>query len=87
MRPLFCSAVLSCAVLTLAGGARAQDRTYVEQRNADGQDIRFVDDPLDAVDREIVGTQITFMLRARRFLLARPRQTFVPEMLKNVEAL
>jgi hypothetical protein len=87
MRPLFCSAFLSCAVLTLAGGALAQDRTYVEQRNADGQDIRFVDDPLDAVGRETVGAQITGMITARRFQLVRPRQTFVPEMLRNVETL
>jgi hypothetical protein len=87
MRTVFVSAVLSCAVLTFAGGARAQDRTYVERRDADGQDIRFDDDPLDAVDRESLGTQITHWITARRFLLARPRQTFVPEMLRNVEGL
>jgi hypothetical protein len=87
MRPLFCSAFLSCVVITVAGGARAQERTYVEQRTADGQDIRFVDDPLDAVGRETVGAQITAWITAIRFPLARPRQTFVPEMLENVEAL
>jgi hypothetical protein len=87
MRTLFCSVVLACTVLAYARGAWAQDRTYVEKRDAEGQDIRFDDDPLDAVGRETVGAQIKAWITAKRFLLARPRQTFVPEMLKNVEAL
>jgi hypothetical protein len=87
MRTLLCSAFLSCSLITLAGGARAQDRTYVERRSADGQDIRFDDDPLDAVDRATIGMQITHWITARRVALARPRESFVPEMIKNVESL
>ncbi len=87
MRTLFSSVVLACTVLTHARGAAAQDRTYVEKQNTEGQDVRFDDDPLDAVGRETVGVQIQGWLTAKRFQLVRPRQNFVPEMLKNVESL
>jgi hypothetical protein len=87
MRALIVSALVLCTVLTFAGGARAQDRTFVEKRTSEGQDIRFEDDPLDAVGRDTVGEQLIHMLTVRRLLLARPRQTFVPEMLKNIESL
>jgi hypothetical protein len=87
MRALFGSTLVLSTILTFAASARAQDRTYIEQRTAEGQDVRFDDDPLDAVGRETVGLQIIHFVTGRRFLLAHPRQNFVPEMLKNVEAL
>jgi hypothetical protein len=87
MRTLFCTALFSGSLIAMAGSAHAQDRTYVERQNAEGQDIRFIDDPLDAVGRDTVGAQITSFITARRFQLARPRQSFVPEMIKNVESL
>jgi hypothetical protein len=87
MRTLLCSALFTCTLLGFTRGAYAQDSTYVEHRNADGQDIRFIDDPLDAVGRDTIGAQLTVWRNARRFQLVRPRETFVPEMLKNVETL
>jgi hypothetical protein len=40
MRLLVCSALVAGALLTVARVAHAQDSTYVERRNAAGQDIR-----------------------------------------------
>ena len=79
---------LCLSVLVLATMAAAQEKAgYVEQRTAQGQDVRFVDDPLDAVGRDQIGVQITGWITARRFQLTRPRQSFVTEMLRGVEAL
>jgi hypothetical protein len=82
------SALLSCALLAIATEAAAQQNAgYVEQRTAKGQDVRFEDDPLDAVARDPIGAQITAWITARRFQLMRPRQSFVTEMVRGVEAL
>jgi hypothetical protein len=67
--------------------ALAQDSTYKETSSKDGQDIVFKDDALGALAGEPVGTQITGFHPPRRFALIRPRTTFVPQMLKSVEAL
>jgi hypothetical protein len=82
------SVLLSCTLFAFAPDASAQhDPGYVEQRTAQGQDIRFQDDPLDAVGHDQVGTQITAWITARRLQLVRPRQSFVTEMLRGVEAM
>jgi hypothetical protein len=80
-------ALVGCVVFAFAGDALAQDAGYVEQRTAQGQDVRFVDDPLDGVAHDAIGAQITAWITARRFQLVRPRQNFVPELLRGVEAL
>jgi hypothetical protein len=87
MRKTACGALLACALVALAGQASAQDSSFVEKKTEAGQDIRFKDDPLGALGRDAVGEQITAWHPPRRFDLLRPRSTFVPEMLKSVEAL
>ena len=87
MRKLACGALLACAFVALASPALAQtpDSTYVEKKTADGQDIRFKDDPLAALGGSPVGAQLTGFHPPRRFDLMRPRWNFVTEMLKSVE--
>jgi hypothetical protein len=87
MRVFPWSALVACAVFAFADDALAQEAGYVEQRTAEGQDVRFVDDPLDGVAHGQIGVQITAWITARRFQLVRPRQNFVPELLRGVEAL
>jgi hypothetical protein len=85
MRSFACGALLACAIVALAGQARAQDSTYVEKKTSDGQDIRFRDDPVGAIANNPIGSQFTGFHPPKRFDLMRPRKTFVPEMLKSVE--
>jgi len=88
MRHVACGALLACALVALAAPASAQsssDSGYVEKKTEAGQDIRFKDDPIGALGNDPVGAQITAWHPPRRFDLLRPRQTFVPEMLKSVE--
>jgi len=85
MRNVALAAVLACAFVALASPASAQDSTFVEKKTADGQDVRFTDDPLGAAGLGPVGAQLTGFHPPKRFDLMRPRWTFVPEMLKSVE--
>jgi len=87
MRIIACGALLTCALIALASPALAQDSTFVEKKSADGQDVRFKDDPVSALAGNPVGEQLTGFHPPRRFDLLRPRWTFVPEMLKSVEHL
>ena len=85
MRTAF-GALLAGAFLTLAGTAHAQTATtYVEHETSEGQDIRFPDDPMSALDGQPVGAQLTGFHPPRRFELMHPRTTFVPQLLKSVE--
>jgi hypothetical protein len=56
----------------------------VEKKTADGQDVRFRDDPVSALAGDPIGAQLTGFHPPRRFDLMRPRYTFVPEMLKSI---
>jgi len=87
MRIIACGALLTCALVALVSPALAQDSTFVEKKSADGQDVRFKDDPVSALAGNPVGVQLTGFHPPRRFDLLRPRWTFVPEMLKSVEHL
>ena len=91
MRAFACGALLACALVALAGPASAQTSTastqptYVEHTTAEGQDIRFPDDPLAAIANDPVGAQLNGFHPPKRYDLLRPRTTFVPQMLKSIE--
>jgi hypothetical protein len=91
MRHVACGALLACALFALAAPASAQspapanDSGFVEKKTEAGQDIRFKDDPLGALGNDPIGSQISTWHPPRRWDLMRPRNTFVPEMLKSVE--
>jgi hypothetical protein len=80
-------AVIIPALVLAPAQALAQDSAYKESSTKDGQDIVFQDDALGALAGEPVGAQITGFHPPRRFALIRPRTTFVPQMLRSVEAL
>jgi hypothetical protein len=86
MRPTACGALLACALLVRATTAHAQSE-YIEQKTPRGPDITFVDDPLQALTGQPIGSQFTGMHPARRFDLMRPRTSFVGAMLKSVQDL
>jgi len=75
------------ALLALAGEALAQQATYVEKKTTDGQDVRFKDDPIGALDGTPIGAQLTGFHPPRRFDLMRPRYNFVPELRKSIESI
>jgi hypothetical protein len=85
MRRFASAALVVGAALALAGPARAQSPIYVERKTADGQDVRFKDDPVAALANDPIGAQLSGWHPPRRFDLMRPRKTFVPEMLKSIE--
>jgi hypothetical protein len=85
MRHRAYSVLLAGAVVALAGSARAQSSSYAEKKTADGQEVRFRDDPLSALKDDPVGAQVTAWHPPKRFDLMRPRKTFVPEMLRTIE--
>jgi hypothetical protein len=89
MRVLLRGALLACALVGLASEARAQESWagFVERQTKGGQDIRFEDDPLGALPLGTVGNVFGGYPPARRLELMRPRQTFVPEMLRAIEAI
>ena len=84
MRIIACGALLACALVASASPALAQDSTFVEKKTADGQDVRFTDDPVSALAGNPIGAQLTGFHPPRRFDLMRPRFTFVPEMLQSI---
>jgi hypothetical protein len=74
---------------TTAGSALAdpQSQTFVEQANAEGQNVVFKDDPLAAGGLDPHDARITIRPTGVRTFLLRPRTQFVSEMLKSVENL
>ena len=78
----------SCISNTRTGNATCDgsptESTFVEKKTADGQDVRFRDDPVSALAGDPIGAQLTGFHPPRRFDLMRPRYTFVPEMLKSI---
>jgi hypothetical protein len=84
MRITACGALLACALVAYASPALAQGSTFVEKKTADGQDVRFIDDPVSALAGNPIGAQLTGFHPPRRFDLMRPRFTFVPEMLHSI---
>ncbi len=90
MRSIACG-VLLVGVVAIGGAwsseARAQDKTYVEKKTAEGQFVGFEDDPMSAITSNPVGMQLWGFHPPRRFDLMRPRANFVPELLKAVENL
>lgn len=89
MRAFACGALLASALVALAAPASAQQpqSTYVEKKSAEGQDIRFGDDPLGAIAGNPIGLQLSGFHPPKRYDIMRPRTTFVPQMLKSVEAM
>jgi hypothetical protein len=87
MRIFAAGAMLACALVGFARDARAQDPGFAERRTDAGQDIRFEDDPLSGLPLETIGNIFHDFRYTARPALMRPRRTFVPEMLKNVESL
>jgi hypothetical protein len=86
-RSIVKSALLAAALVCVAGEVRAQESSYSEKKADDGQSVVFKDDPLSAVTDQAIGAQLTGFHPPHRFQLIRPRGTFVPELLKSVEAL
>ncbi|KYF65896.1 hypothetical protein [Sorangium cellulosum] len=64
--------------------AAAQDRTSTKD---DNYSYTFVDDLLDASNRDAGGAVLQVRQPGRRDRLLRPRLHFVPEMLKSVESM
>ncbi|WP_437734872.1 hypothetical protein [Sorangium sp. So ce1335] len=64
--------------------AAAQDRTSTRQEN---YSYTFVDDLLDASNRDAAGAALQVRQPGRRDRLLRPRLHFIPEMLKSVESM
>jgi hypothetical protein len=87
MRAFACGVLLASALVALAGPASAQQPPYTETKTADGQDIRFGDDPLGALGHDPIGSQLTGFHPPKRYDLLRPRTTWVPELLKSIEHL
>jgi hypothetical protein len=87
MHTIVRGAVVVCALMALAGTAHAEEATYVERSTQEGQDIRFRDDPLGAIAGEPIGAQLGGGHPPKRFDLMRPRKSFVPELLKSIEAM
>jgi hypothetical protein len=85
MHFIVCSALLAGALVVFAGTAMAQESTFVEKSTADGQDIRFKDDPMSAIAGNPVGAQLSGFHPPHRFNLMPPRTSFVPQLLKSVE--
>ena len=87
MRPFPAAVALVCALAATSGWAEAQDNAFVEHKVDAGQKIEFRDDPLSALGGQPIGAQLTGFHPPKRYLLLRPRDTFVPELLKAVEHL
>jgi hypothetical protein len=90
-RCIVCGALFAGALVAFAATASAQDSTsastFVESKTADGQDIRFKDDPMSALAGNPVGAQLSGFHPPHRFNLMPPRTSFVPQLLKSVEHL
>ncbi len=85
---------LSMASFAAAAPARAQGRTadtnYVTKgasAESPSYEVNFVDDPLDALPTSTYVARIHVAGSRVRVLLARPRTSFVKEMLTSVETL
>jgi len=87
MRRVLRSALLTCALVVLARPALAQSPGYTEGKTREGQSVSFDDDPMGALTDNPVGLQIGGFHQPKRFQLLRPRETFVPELLKSVEKM
>jgi hypothetical protein len=88
MRAIACGALLASALICVVGEARADESsTFVESKAQDGQSVIFKDDPLAAGGLGPMGDQMKGFHPPKRFELIRPRASFVPELLKSVEAL
>ncbi|WP_437690040.1 hypothetical protein [Sorangium sp. So ce176] len=64
--------------------AAAQDRTSTRREN---YSYTFVDDLLDASNRDAGGAVLQVRQPGHRDRLLRPRLHFVPEMLKSIESM
>lgn len=86
--------LLSTASFAGANQARAQtqaaDPTYATRASspdAASYEVKFVDDPLDALPTSSYIARIHVAASRVRVLLARPRTSFVNEMLTSVQSL
>lgn len=79
--------VITSILATTASSALAdpQSQTFVEQANADGQNVVFKDDPLAAGGLGPNDAIIKMRPNGVRTFLLRPRTQFVMEMIKSVE--
>ncbi len=88
MKKLCTVVALATAVLTLTSAAAADEGVeYRTQDEKDGYSVAFIDDKLMDAGQEGTSPMIMVRPRAARMTLIRPRTSFVPEMLKSVEAL
>ncbi|MFZ5890972.1 MAG: hypothetical protein ACOY0T_07970 [Myxococcota bacterium] len=89
------SLILSAAMLGFSQPAQAQTsnskesgyETRSESATSSTYEVRFIDDPLDALPASSYIARIRVATGRVRVLLARPRTSFVNEMLVSVEAL
>jgi len=87
---LLFTALLGVARPAQAQGAAARDSTYemrLDSSSSADYEVRFVDDPLDALPTSSYIAQIRVVSKHVRSLLIRPRTSFVTEMLVSVQTL
>lgn len=83
---------MASALTAMASAASAQTPTtaksgYVETRATGTASVIFDDDPMTAPGMDAVGVTLKVRGGPARFLLIRPRVSFLQELQKSVEAL
>jgi hypothetical protein len=86
-----CASFLALSgALFIASPAAAQDKSFEtrsDARDSASYEVKFVDDPLDALPASSYIARIHVATSRVRVLLLRPRTSFVNEMLGSVQAL
>jgi hypothetical protein len=80
-------APIAALLVTCLASPASADRTVATKDGENGYAYEFKDDPLSAVPGGVNAAQIRVRKQGARRMLMRPRVSFVPEMLKSVEAL
>ena len=88
-RVLLCSATLFGAAPAAAQGKPAEEPYVTKSDSSDSAtyEVKFIDDPLDALPASTYIARIRVATGRVRVLLTRPRTSFVKEMLVSVQTL
>lgn len=82
------AAPIAALLITCIAGSASADPTPARAHDNDGgYAYEFTDDPLTAVPGGVTAASIRVRKQGARQMLMRPRASFVPELLKSVEAL
>ena len=81
------SSLAAATILLAATSASANESAVEASESEDGYGYAFRDDPLQAGVGGANGAVIKLRSHVVRRTLIRPRASFVPEMLKSVEAI